>query len=423
MSSRNRKSAPPLRPAREREQEALRPEPARECDPQEEAASEPEPAREREREALHPEPARVDAPNEIPARPSLALCLLGGGITGSMFQIGALAALEHCVAGLDAHRFDAYFGVSSGASVAAALAGGLPVQRLYRALLDPQDVYFPLERRHLLQFDAAEWRRTLTTGWDALRHGGSRLLSRGSTPSPAAVWEQLGRLYDSLPAGVFSLETYERFLADFFARRGVPNHFRHLPRPLRILAYDLDSGDPALFGEGERARVPVSRACIASMAIPPFFSPVRIEGRHYIDAGAVQVQAVELALATRPDVLVVLNPMVPVHTDSVPTGHGPRTSVRDKGTLWVANQAIRIGMRALLKEKLERLRAESKTEIVLIEPDPTDGILFMHNPTSFAARREILEYAYRTTRERAVRWLEERAPQFLARSDSERAPG
>lgn len=61
-----------------------------------------------------------------------------------MFQIGALAALEHRLSGFFANGFDVYVGTSSGASVAAALAGGREVQRIYRALLDPSDDYFPL---------------------------------------------------------------------------------------------------------------------------------------------------------------------------------------------------------------------------------------------------------------------------------------
>jgi hypothetical protein len=30
----------------------------------------------------------------------------------------------------------------------------------------------------------------------------------------------------------------------------------------------------------------------------------------------------------------------------------------------------------------------------------------MHNPASFAARRTILEYAYKTTRDRVAQWIE-----------------
>ena len=68
----------------------------------------------------------------------VALCLGGGGVTGAMYQIGVLAALEDSVEGLKADGFDLYVGASSGASVAAALAGGRSVQRIYRAILDPE---------------------------------------------------------------------------------------------------------------------------------------------------------------------------------------------------------------------------------------------------------------------------------------------
>lgn len=342
-------------------------------------------------------------------RPRIALCLPGGGATGAMYQIGALAALEDSVEGLEAHAFDVYVGTSSGASVAATLAGGRPVQRIYRAFLDPADVYFPLERKHLLKMDFDEWRRTIVTAWGALRHGSASLFSRRPGPSPAALWEELDRLNDSLPAGVFALDGYERFLEDFFVRRSIPNSFHAMPRELRVVAHDLDSGEMVAFGGEGFDHVPVTRACAASMAVPPFFSPVRIGDRHYIDAGAAQIAHLDVAADLGADVMVVVNPMVPVAVESVPTGHGRRPSVRDKGLMWVMNQALRIGMHELVREACARLRAGGM-QIVLIEPEPTDGILFMHNPASFAARRNILEYAYRTTRARMSKWFEAGSP-------------
>lgn len=345
-------------------------------------------------------------------KPRVALCLPGGGATGAMYQIGALAALEDSVQGLETHAFDLYVGTSSGASVAAALAGGRPIQRIYRAFLDPADVYFPLERKHLLKMDFNEWRRTVVSAAGALRHGTASLVSRRPGPSPAALWEELDRLNDSLPAGVFSLDAYERFLEDFFVRRGIPNSFHGMPRELRVVAHDLDSGEMVAFGGPGYDHVPVARACTASMAVPPFFSPIRIGDRHYIDAGAAQIAHLDVAAGLGADVMVVVNPMVPVAVDSVPTGHGRRTSVRDKGLMWVMNQALRIGMHKLVQEACARLEAEGKVEVVLIEPDPTDGILFMYNPASFAARRSILEYAYRTTRARMSKWFEAESPAF-----------
>ena len=358
------------------------------------------------------------------ARPFCALSLPGGGLTGALYQIGALAALEDGVhAGepwtnnsapypADAQRYSAYIGSSSGASVAAALAGGIAVDRLYRALLDPVDNFFPLERGHILRLDLDEWRRALTTGATAVRKGLMRVATRGepagSTPSHLFLWEQVDRLNDSFPAGLFRLDRYERLLAQVFLRRGIPNDFRGMPTALRVAAHDLDSGERVMFGADGHAHVPVSLACAASLALPAFFSPVRIDGRHYLDGGLGHVAHLDVAEQLGASLCIVVNPLVPVSTahHAVPTGHGVRPSVRDKGLLWVFNQSMRIGAHARLHQEVARLRAGGAMQVLVLEPEPTDVLLFLHNPVNFDARRAILEYAYRTTRERIARWIE-----------------
>ena len=346
-----------------------------------------------------------------PGRPSCVLSLPGGGLTGALYQIGALAALEDGVLGGDGPRYSGYIGSSSGASVAAALAGGITVDRLYRALLDPVDNFFPLERGHLLRFDLDEWRRALTTGMVAIRHALVRVARRGasasSAPSHLFLWEQIDRLNDSLPAGLFALDRYERLLAQVFLRRGIPNDFRSMPCALRVAAHDLDSGERVMFGGEGRAHVPVSLACAASLALPLFFSPVRIDGRHYLDGGLGQVAHLDVAERLGASLTIVVNPLVPVTAahGTVPTGHGAGGSVRDKGLLWVFNQSMRVGAHARLHQEVARMSA-SGMDVLVLEPEPTDVLLFLHNPVNFDARRAILEYAYRTTRERIAVWIE-----------------
>jgi predicted acylesterase/phospholipase RssA len=339
----------------------------------------------------------------------LALCLLGGGAMGAMFQIGALAALEDTVEGFQANNFDLFLGSSAGASVAAALAGGQPVQRIYRAFLDPADVYFGLERGHLLRVDVAEWRRTLVSAAVAMRYGASSVLSGKKRELPARLSQELDRLYDSLPAGLFTLDGYARFLEDFFVRRGVPNAFSEMPRALRIVAHDLDTGEPAAFGAPGLDQVSVARACIASMAIPPLFSPVRLGDRHYISSGAAEVEQLELAVNEGADVVVVVRPMVAVAAgSSVPTGHGERDSLRDKGMMWVFNQARRIGVQRSVEAALARLQESRRAEVLVLQPEREDGILAMNNPASYDARRAMLERAYRHTRTLLARAFAER---------------
>jgi predicted acylesterase/phospholipase RssA len=352
----------------------------------------------------------------VTAAPSSALSLPGGGLTGALYQVGALAALEDGVIAGDGPRYSAIVGSSSGASVAAALAGGIPIDRLYRALLDPIDNFFPLERGHLLRLDADEWRRALHTGVLAVRQALARVTTRGdassATPAHLFLLEQIDRLNDSLPAGLFRLDRYERLLAEVFLRRGIPNDFRNMPTALRIAAHDLDSGERAVFGGEGRAHVPVSLACAASLALPVFFSPVRIDGRHYLDGGLGHVAHLDVAAGLGASLCIVVNPLVPIAAahGTIPTGHGARGSVRDKGLLWVFNQSMRIGSHARLHQEVARATAAGM-DVLVLEPEPTDAVLFLRNPVNVGTRRAILEYAYRTTRERIAEWIEKNRAQ------------
>ncbi len=344
-------------------------------------------------------------------RARVALSLPGGGLSGALYQVGALAALRDGWQGFD--EFEVYVGHAGGSVVAASLAGGISVERLYRALLDPADPFFPLERSHIMAPDLPEWQRMGRTAYLALRHALPRLDPRrsasGSVGPRDRLLEELDRLEDSLPAGIFSLARFERVLADYFARRDVPNVFFTMPRALRVIAYDLDSGERAVFGDPGREKVPVSLACAASCALPLFFSPVRIGGRHYIDGGLCSMTHFDVARAAGAQFTIIVNPRVPVETRgaAVPTGYGLGTSVRDKGALWVLNQSRRIASQAMLER--EMASPPEGMGVLVIQPHPEDGMLFLRNNRSFEARRAVLEHAYRSTRARLGSWLGENA--------------
>jgi predicted acylesterase/phospholipase RssA len=335
----------------------------------------------------------------VEARSKIGLCLCGGGVTGAMYQVGCLAALEDRIEGLAGQGFDVLVGTGSGATVAMALAGGLNVQRMYRAMLDPADDFFPLQRNHLLRVDVGELLRVFGSAISAAR----RVVSSAATsPLDVNVWDELERFVDSFPAGVLTLDTYERFLVEFMQRRSIPPRFSELPRRLLVVASELDAGRRAVFGQGELAEVPVARAVVASSAIPLLYAPVEIGGRDYIDGGMGDAAHIDLAAQEGCHLIVVINPMVPVHagTDGrdVPTGHGKKRRVRDKGAIWVYNQAMRIWMEARFMLGLERFRAQHpETSVIVLEPKQTDATLFMYSPMNFAARRAILDDGYTST--------------------------
>lgn len=347
---------------------------------------------------------RGDVKGALGSGRRVVVYLPGGGITGGLYQLGALAALEECIggAGFRANALHGYVAVGSGAILASALAAEIEIQRLYRALLDPADTFFPLERRHLAAFDVGEWRRAAVAVLGAIR---SAISSATQRPVETAVdpWQELDRFYDVLPAGLFGLEPMERFLELFFERRGIAPVFRDLPRRLIVPAHDLDSGEEVPFGARGYEHEKVARAACASMALPLFYAPVRIGDRLFFAGSTGNASALELAVSElAAEVVLVVNPLVPVSArGQIPTGHGAGVGLRDKGLLWVYNQAMRIGDSARLRAEVPLLRARHpQVEVIVIEPSSTDAVRFMDSPMSYSARRTILEESFRSVRER-----------------------
>ncbi|HEY6104662.1 MAG TPA: patatin-like phospholipase family protein [Anaeromyxobacteraceae bacterium] len=111
-----------------------------------------------------------------------ALVLTACGVTGALYEVGLLRALEERH-GSPLDLFDLFVGVSAGASVAAFLAQGVSPTRLHEALLDGGDPLFPLEQRYVAALDLARALRlagaAARLGLRALGH----LLVRRPAPS------------------------------------------------------------------------------------------------------------------------------------------------------------------------------------------------------------------------------------------------
>jgi predicted acylesterase/phospholipase RssA len=257
-----------------------------------------------------------------------------------------------------------------------------------------------MKRQHLLRVDLRELRRVWSSTIGAIRRF---MGSVSSHPLRKTSWQEIDRLWDSLPAGVFTTDAFEQFFFDFMTRRGLPKSFHDMPRKLLLVANDLDGGERVVFGVGgDIDHVPVAKAVAASIAAPMLFAPVRIDGRDFIAGPPGETGHVDVAVEQGCDLVVVVNAMVPVRTDptakAVPTGHGPGSRVRDKGLLWVYNQSWRLMTEARLQKGLAAYRADHpEVRIHLLEPARDDAVMFMHSPMNFDARRVILEDGYTST--------------------------
>ena len=78
--------------------------------------------------------------------------------------------------------------------------------------------------------------------------------------------------------------------------KGRTDDFRQLGKRFVVVAADLDSGQAVRFGEPGMDHVPISLAVAASSALPGLYSPVEIDGRHYVDGVLLKTLHASVAL-------------------------------------------------------------------------------------------------------------------------------
>lgn len=321
----------------------------------------------------------------VARRPRIALALAGGGPLGAIHEIGALCALEECLAGVDFTALDHYVGVSSGGFIAAGLANGIGPRAMCAGFIED-------DRSGGEVFDPA-W--LTVPAWDEYWRRARRLPALAAAALFQATWlgkpwlQAIEGMAPLLPTGLFSSEEIHRRLSALFAQPGRSNDFRDLRGRLVLLATELDTGRPVAFGTPGWDDVPVSRAVQATCALPGLFPPVTIAGRSYVDGALTKTMHASAALKEGVDLVLAINPLVPFQVPGLAEG----------GLAAVLSQSLRTMIHSRLALGMKQYaRAWPGTDIVLLEPDPKDPELFGANPFSYGQRRRLAEHAYQQTR-------------------------
>ena len=341
------------------------------------------------------------------ARPKRALVLVGGGIPGWMYEIGCLTALDDFFDGFSVNEFDIYVGTSAGAAVAAMLANGIKPRDIYEDIKSgKKNSPANFARKDIYSFGYQETFSMFKKFSRALFYVAQYYYK---SKRPVSILEILEMLQEALPSGIFTLKNLDLFLANLFNNHEVySNDFRKLNKELYIPAVNLDTGRYDVFGEaGPKGfdAVPISTAAIASSAIPIIFQPVHINGNDYIDGGVGRVAYMDIAMNHGADLMWVINPIQYVLNDRnkvcLPSLVGKCPTIKEKGISFIYDQALRINTATRIYLAIKRYRAEHpKKDFVLMQPDPTETILFSHHPVSFEAKIDILEYGYCSTMEK-----------------------
>ncbi len=329
------------------------------------------------------------------AAPRIGLALAGGGPLGAVYEIGALAALEESIEGLDLNAADIYVGISAGGIIAAGLANGITAHEMCRMFVesDAGDDDTALFKPETLLRPAWEEFSIRGAAFPILLASG--LIHYVRRRGKASVANSLERLKGALPTGLLSGAGIHEFMERAFSAPGMSNDFRTLKRRLIIVATDLDTGESVRFGETGFDSVPISKAAQASAAVPGLFPPVEINGRYYVDGVLRKTLHASVALDDGANLLFCLNPIVPYNARS---RHAPG-KLAQGGLLAVLSQTLRSIIHSRVEIGMSNYAVTYPgSDILLIEPSQEDADMFFTNLFSYNSRRRMCESAYQNTR-------------------------
>jgi NTE family protein len=330
-------------------------------------------------------------------RPSkTALVLGGGGFTGGVYEIGALRALDLLAVNSTVNSFDVYVGTSAGSFVAGMLANGITPDEMMQVIneripseLDDLDLDKVLRPNYLgfLQKAAMLPLRSV----ELLR----RLIQMGEF---SAIDVGVG-LAEALPTGLYSGGGISDYVEEALSERGRSNDFRMLEPELYLTATDLDTCERIVFGEAGWDDVPISKAIECSTALPIVYKPVDLKGRQLIDGGIRSTTNVDIAVENGAKFIIVVNPLVPFINDfeqTIPTVFGTRVRrVSDMGLPAIANQTFRLLAHARLHQAVEMWQERYPgVDIVLVEPEPNDELMFGTPIMDYSRRLKIARHGF-----------------------------
>lgn len=326
-----------------------------------------------------------------------ALVLGGGGITGGIYELGVLSALdEFVVRGRKSRDFDIFVGISAGSLLAAFLANGISVADMCGAILGDGGQGLGLRREDIYTTRVSPLFRS---AWRFLRSAGPVLRYLRRERQEITFLNAIAMFQQFLPAGFFSNANLERYVTRTLSGPGRTNDFRELAPELFIVATEIDTAERWVFGREAVADIPISKAVQASCAIPVFFEPVRIRDRYFVDGAAERAGHLDIPVGAGAEIVLMVNPTVPVYNDRtvvcIPTVVGNCSSITETGFLNIADQTFRINSRVKLELAMEVYRRRHpEVDFLLIEPAPMESTLFLYGSMNFSERVQVLNYGY-----------------------------
>jgi NTE family protein len=333
-------------------------------------------------------------------RSRTALVLGGGGFTGGVYEIGALRALNLLTVNRTINEFDVYVGTSAGAFVAALAANGITPEEMMRVVSGQVPTPFrDVDVGTLLRPNVSEALQKTLLAPLRLARLARNVLAQAGHLNQLTPMDLVLALAELLPSGLYSGSGIESYVRQVLSDPPRTDDFRLLAPELYLAATDLDSCERVVFGAEGWDDVPISTAVRASTALPMVYAPVLVRDRELVDGGIVSTTNVDIAVEAGAKLIVVVNPLVPYVNDfeaEIPTLRGARARrVSDMGFPQIGYQTFKLIAYQRLHEMARQWEERYPgVDIILIEPGPTDELMFKTSIMNFASRVEIARHGF-----------------------------
>ncbi|MDQ6804453.1 MAG: patatin-like phospholipase family protein, partial [Actinomycetota bacterium] len=208
-------------------------------------------------------------------------------------------------------------------------------------------------------------------------------------------------LAQALPSGPYTGSGIERYVRAILSDPDRTDDFRLLANELYIAATDLDTCERIVFGAEDWDDVPISTAVKASTALPMLYKPVKVKQRELIDGGILSTTNLDIAVEAGAKFIIVVNPLVPYINDfkqTIPTITGSRVRrISDMGFPQIGYQTFKLLAYQRLHEMARRWEERYPgVDIVLIEPESNDELMFETSIMNYASRVDIARHGFQS---------------------------